>query len=253
MYVHRNSYVHQLNEAKFRFRALPQYADNNVLIGTKYTANIQGFLTGTDAADLNTKWAAIQAAYASTAGDFKLYDNDATTELTSFTIQGSKMIGGIRCTRCEVPMDKPGDLTTFLNYEIDIEADAGGIGLIGGGQSGQSTIVSWTESITVRGTGGPRFVLRENRNGAPQKQIVSQRTPVTATQRGEAVGLFNYPTPSNPLWPQHLLEPDREATRVSADTVGGTGNQQQRREYRNAWNYQYWAPGPLTANPSSGF
>jgi hypothetical protein len=252
MYIKRNNYTHTLNESTFRYRILPQYAENNVLIGTKYTASLQGMLTGTDASDLSTQWSALEAAYASTAGDMVLLQNDGSTE-TSFKIQGSKTVGGIRCLRLEAPMQGPGEFSTFLRYEIDIEADAGGIGLIGGGQAGNATVISWSESLTFRGTGGPRFVMREIRNGPPQKQIVSQRTPVYASQRGEGVGLYNYPQPAQPIWPNHEMQPDRDVQRTTANSVGGQGNQQQRREYRISWNYSFLAPGQLTANPSLGF
>lgn len=253
MYVKRGDYTHAMHEARFRWRVTPRYADNNLLIGTTYVANIGGMLTGTDAADLSAKFAALQAAYAKTTGNFVLLDNNGNE--TAFKIDGSKTIGGIRCTRCECPLDSPGDMTTYLNYEIDIQADAGGIGLIGGAggnpDAPKDAVLTWTESITVRGTGGPRFVLRENRNGKPQKQIVSQFTPVTATQRGEAVGLYKYPTASKPVWPQHLLEPENEATRTSSSMSGS--NKTQEREFRLTWHYQFWAAGPLTANPNSGF
>jgi|GEM_PF-3398896 len=253
MYVKRGDYTHAMHEARFRWRVTPKYADNNLLIGTTYVASIGGMLTGTDAADLSSKFNALQAAYAKTTGNFVLLDNSGNE--TTFKIDGSKTIGGIRCTRCECPLESPGDMTTYLFYEIDIQADSGGINLIGGaggtGDTPQNAIVTWTESITVRGTGGPRFVMRENRNGKPQKQIVSQFTPVTASQRGEAVGLYNYPTPSAPFWPQHNLASEQEVTRTSSNMNGS--NSQQSREFRLSWSYQFWAAGPLTANPSSGF
>jgi hypothetical protein len=194
----------------------------------------------------------MEAAYSSTAGNFVLLQNNGSTE-TDWKIDGSKTIGGIRCTRLEGLNGPGGVWDTYLDYEIDIEADFGGIGLIGGGNAGGSTVMSSSETLSFRGTGGPRFVLREIRNGPPQKQIVSQRTPVYASQRGESVGLYGYPSPSNPIWPNHESLPDREITRATANSVGGQGNSQQRREYRISWSYQFWAPGPLTANPSLGF
>lgn len=252
MYLKRGSYTHQNNEATFSVRKQAEFADNQTLIGTSWFVSIKGMMSGADAQALSTSMLAMEAAYSATTGDFAVLDN-SSAEVAIFKIQGSKTIGGIRMTRFNYALSNPAELSTFVNYEIELEAEFGGIGIIGGGSAGQSTVLTWSETLSVRGNGGPRFVLRENRNGPPQKQIVSQRTPVFATQRGEAVGLYGYPTPSQPIWPQHLSGPDIDVQKTSASSVGGQGFSQQRREYRIAWSYQFQLPGPQTANPSLGY
>lgn len=253
MYVKRGSYTHQLNETRFRFRVMPVYGENKVIVGTTKYANIQGMLTGTDASDLSTKLLAMQTAYARNDGDFYLLQNDNSTPVSAYTILGSQTIGGIRCTRFETPLQDPAELTTYVNYEIDLEADYGGVGIFGGGNAPQNTLISWNQSISIRGTGGPRFSILEARNGLPQKQVISQRTPVFATQRGEAVGLYRQPNKEQPIWPQHLMEPDVEVFEDSADSVGGSGNQLKQRELRTTWNYQFQSIGPLSARPGIGY
>lgn len=253
MYVRRGDHTHDANEAKFRFRLLPQFADNNLVVGYKYAVSLEGMIFGSDVTELASKEATIRAAYLKTTGNFAVLQNDGSTEVPSFKIDGSKTIGGIRATRIEFPIRDPAELTTYLRYEIDLEADIGGVGLVGGPGGNQSVILSWSETVSIRGNGGARTVIRETRNGVPIKQIVSQRTPIFASQRGVAVGLYRYPTPPQPIWPQHRTNPDDEVERSSADTVGGTGVQQQRREFRIAWNYQYAATSSLTANPNTGF
>lgn len=253
MYVKRGNYTHANNEARFSVRKEAQYADNQTLIGTKWQVGIRGMKTGADVAALSASMIAMEAAYSVTTGNFQVLQNDGSTEVPLYKIDGSKTIGGIRMMRFNYALSDPAELTTYVNYEIDLEADFGGVGIIGGGNVGQSTILTWSESLSIRGTGGPRFVVREARNGTPQKQIVSQRTPVFATQRGEAVGLFTWPSPSQPIWPQHLSAPDVDVQRTSASSVGGQGNQQQRREYRVSWVYQYQSIGQLTASPATGF
>ena len=254
MYIRRNTFTHDNNEATFRFRIEPQYADNGLLVGTKRMAYLKGRLVAADATALSAKVTALEAAYSTTAGDFVLVQNDNSTQ-TPWKITGSQTVGGIRLKRLEYPNQSPGDWTTYLDYEIDIEADFGGVGLVGGGGAGQSSVISWNESLSFRGTGGPRFIIKELRNGPPQKQIVSQRTPVYCSQRGDAVGLYNYPNPSNPAFPAYEMLPEREISRTSADMVGQSagGGQQKQRNFRIAWSYSFQAPGYITASPGLGF
>jgi hypothetical protein len=253
MYVRRGSHTHEMNETKFRFRINPQWADNNILIGYTYLISLEGMLFGTGVSDLAAKQTALIGAYERVDGSFTVLENDGTTEIPAYKIDGSKTIGGIRATTIDFPTGRPGNWTTWLDYLIELEADVGGVGLVGGSGGSQSVLVSWNETITTRGNGGSRFVIREPRNVAPIKQIVSQRTPIFASQRGTAVGLYQYPTAPGPIWPQHLMNPEEELTRESADTVAGTGSQQKQREFRLGWNRQYAASGSLTANPSTGF
>jgi hypothetical protein len=209
-------------------------------------------MTGNDTQALSTAMLAMEAAYSSTAGDFTVLDNSSAS-VPLFYIQGSKTIGGIRMTRFNYALSEPAELGEYVRYEIDLEADFGGVGIIGGGTAPQDTILTWSETISLRGNGGPRFVFRENRNGPPQKQTVSQLTPVFALQRGEAVGLYNWPAASQPKWPQFLSAPDIDVQRTSAQSVGGLGASQQKREFRISWSYSFIMPSLQTASPGVGF
>jgi hypothetical protein len=253
MYVRRGDYPHEANENRFQFRIMPQYADNNLVVGYKKSVHLEGMLFGANASELATKQAALVAAYTSVTGNFTVLQNDNATEIPTYKILGTQTIGGIRLISIEFPARDQGEWVTWLKYVIDIEADIGGVGIVGGQGGGQSVLLSWNESISIRGNGGPRTVIRTPVNGSPVRQVVSQRTPIFASQRGSAVGLYRYPTPPQPIWPQHRTNPDEEITKDTADTVGGTGNQQQRREFRISWNYQFAAPTSLNANPSTGF
>lgn len=252
MYIKRGDYTHSNNEATFSVRKEAEYADNNVLIGSSWKIKVRGKMDGADAQALSTSMLSMEAAYAQTSGDFTVLDNSSAT-VPLFYVQGSKAIGGIRMTNFNYQLAEAAELSTYVRYEIDLEADFGGVGIIGGVNAPQNTILTWSETISMRGNGGPRVVYRENRNGPPQKQIVSQRTPVFALQRGEAVGLYNWPTPSQPKWPQYLSGPDSDVQQTSAQSVGGSGYQQQKREYRVTWSYSFLMPGPQQASPSLGY
>lgn len=256
MYLKRNNFTHPINDALVSLTKVPVYADNRVLIGSKDMWSIRGMLTGADATELSAKMIELEAAYSSIAGDLVLLQNDASTE-THLKTTGSQTVGGIRCTKLYYPMTDPGDFTTYLHYEIECEADFGGIGVFGaaGGQGGGGeVIVSWTETVSYQGDGGPREILLEAINGPPQLQVVSDYTPIFATQQGDAVGLFKHPTPARPIYPQYEIGHERRIAYSTPTMVGGTQNgPQTTREFRSSWSYSFQASQPLTAKPGLGF
>lgn len=255
MYLKRGDYTHPLNDAALRWRVLPVYADNLILYGQRVVVHIKGMLEGANASAISTAMSNLENAYASTSGNLVLLENDGTTE-THLKITGSDTVGGIRLIRLEFPTVEEGEFVSYVTYEIEVEAGFGGTSIFGGGNSGQSTILRWSESLSFRGNGGPRTVIHELRNGPPRKQQVSQFTPIYATQAGEGVGLFRHPTAPGPIWRQYEDGWAREIRYHSADTVGGgsgSGLQQQERQFRTTWSYSFSAPQPLQASPGLGF
>ena len=150
-------------------------------------------------------------------------------------IQSSATLGGTRVAAFEWLKDQnDGQYATGRSYRIVIEADL------------PSNVIyqEFTESITVRGTGGPRFVLLETLAGPPQKQIVSLRTIVRATQTGRAVGFRTYPTYPVPLWPQHEKLDRRRQDKSSPSTFHGA-----RINWPISWSYEFESLGPLGGTP----
>ncbi len=251
MFLRRGNFTHDANDATVRRRIVPTWTDDGILIGSKEFWGIRGRLLADDATALSAKVVLLKAAYAATGGDIVLLQNDGTTE-TDFKITGNKTIGGIRATRLEFPSEMGASWTTFLDYEIDIVATLGVT--VGGGTPGGGTIISWTESISFRGTGGPRFAVRECRNAIPQVQQVSKSTPIYANQRGVAVGLSDWPDPPRAVWPQHEIDADHEEAYTGADAVGsGQGGATREREFRTSWSYKFKASQPIRGKPRVGF
>jgi hypothetical protein len=105
-------------------------------------------------------------------------------------------------------------------------------------------LVHFRESITRIGNGGQRTVMQELDFGAPIQQIVSQSTPVTVIQSGEAVGASAYPLSfvPPPLYEGYLENPE-EAISTESPRIDGLVAT----DYVIRWNYR------MTLNFNPGF
>lgn len=251
MYLKYGSYTHQFCECSVTISKLPIYTGNYVRIGHSETWSIRGRLVGDSEADIKTKIQALETAYATDRQDVYLLQADGSTSSAHYIIS-SATLSGLLVKRFAYPNGE--DITSgFRNYEIElstqVDTSAGG----GGGGAGGQQIVSYSESISSRGTGGPRIVARETRNGTPVMQTVSQFTPVYVTQRGSSVGLFGYPNAPGPIWPQYEQVADRDITYTAPEQVLGSGSGQESRRFTTSWSYSFVASGAIAGKPGGGF
>lgn len=259
MYLRYGAYTHALDEANVVISKEQRLTDANIRIGTTERWAISGQIIGSSISDLTTKILAMEAAYAKFNVNLHLLDNDLNE--TAHKIIANATNGGIVVERIDFPVGDGSEYVLSRSYAIAIRADygarsanapggnsGGGAGDGGGGQP--NTLIRYQESLTFRGNGGPRRVVREIRNGYPVEQIVSQRTPVYATQRGSATGYFAPPRPPRTIWPAFVMNADSEVSSVSPTRVG-VGVSLEQVVYETTWNYQFVSPGPLTGTPTT--
>jgi len=110
-------------------------------------------------------------------------------------------------------------------------------------------LMSWQETLSATGDGGPRIVPVGSLNGLVQAQQVQSFTPYFATQSGFAVGLTNYPFSPLPLYagqPNVFYFPESaNIALVSPKSLGinlNTG-------YGIRWSFRCWSPFPLLGTP----
>ena len=220
------NYTHDLNEAVVSIRREVIEDSSRAGLGNKTTWTISGRLHGDDPTDLDKKIALLEEAYGVNGKDLVLLHNDGTE--TAHYLKNYGSIGGVRIKNLSWPKGDGAEYVTFRTYQIEAFAEY----LFSAG----AVETSWQETVTVIGTGGPRFVVREVRNGPPVRQQVSDATPVRATQSGSATGYGAYPLPPPPLWPQWEVEAARSVT-----------NQQNKKSlvYQTNWAYQFESPTPL--------
>jgi hypothetical protein len=141
-------------------------------------------------------------------------------------------------------LDFPGELESeFANgFDFAFTAQAHYPIQLNGGTP--ISLLSFTETITRSG-GGPAIDFIETVNAPPQKVILRNFTPYTATQSGSAIGLLLYPNYPAPLWPTALLSaPETEET--SPDRQGNTS----RGGYAIRWTYRFKSASPLLGLPN---
>lgn len=114
----------------------------------------------------------------------------------------------------------------------------------------ESAILSWQESISIQGNGGPEIIWRFPINEFdPIPQKVSRRTLITTTQSGSAVGHLrrpDYPPPMFGLYPNggHLVSQSVTNNNRTPKALG-----QGWIEWPIQWSYQWRSIRPLAGEP----
>lgn len=237
MYVQYGNYRHATGEAAITMAASAEFTDRGTLKGYRAVANISGVLLGSTQDELRTKAAELMQAYSLQGQFLGLYHDDFT--LSHLYLDPAEANGGIRVTK---PVSFPrgrggGEYATGRTYEITVEAQY---------LSLQNSLLSFQESLSFQGNGGPRHAFFELMYGPPVRQQVSAQTLFRATQSGNAIGQMFYPPAPPPLWPQYLINPDSAITYTGGTLIGGgvfTG-------FGTAWNYQYVSDVPLQGVPT---
>ncbi len=163
--------------------------------------------TGADlVGNLTTQINALIAAYDVDEQDLTLFESDGTTP-TAHILDTSASTGGTRVlSGPSFPSGTGAEYATFRDYTIVVEAKF---------QDSTEETLSFTETISVTGTGGKRFVMLPVLRGRPVKQTVLERTPVMLTQSGTAVGRTAYPRPPDPISRQDERVDQRQIIRQS--------------------------------------
>jgi hypothetical protein len=144
--------------------------------------------------------------------------------------------GGIRVMSLNFPKGaEKGEFANARHYEITVEAIYPN--LVDG-------LLQFQETITLNGTGGPRYAYIEVLQGPPVRQTVCENTLIRATQSGHAIGLFSYPTVPQPLWPFYEDEPARQISKSGGQLQGTFYS-----GYGVQWGYQFTSDVPLFGNP----
>lgn len=243
MILKYGTYTHDDNECALVITKTNTLNDAGIPWKTTERWEISGQLNAASQSALTTALTALSTAYSTQGLDLTLYENDGVTP-SAHQIISSSTIGGTRVVnKPQFPTSEGAEYTTYRKYTLAVEADyyttAAG-----------SNILAWEETLTFTGTGGPRTVIIELRNGPPQRQIVSQQTAVEVRQTGRAVGRLTYPRPSSPIWPGFENQWSRGVS-YGAPKTFGEGTNRTLTEYSTTWEYTFTAPSPLAAYPSN--
>jgi len=235
-----NGYTHEAGEAVISVsrQSLLTAAE------TVYAETVQIAISGTIIRDgvsaIDTRIAALAAAYASDGGDFAMIDSTAGSLSPSLT--SAETLGGIRVMRRpSLPDMKNAAYVTFLNYQILLEA-------VVVKSSAWTLLRSFREEIQFSG-GGPVYGCLQTRVGLPQRQLLAQHAIYRAVQSGSAVGLYSVPTIPSPYWPAWLVSLP-ETRYAGGHPVGAYGSVSYM-DFGVSWRYVYESPVPMIGSPAS--
>jgi hypothetical protein len=250
MYLQYGNFRHSLGETTLIISRLPRKASNGDTIGYTERWDISGMVLGATQALITAGINAIESAYSQNGKNAILFLSDGTTK-SAHQLLTQYAIGGVRVAQpVQFPKSDPGEYATGRSYQLALEADFGfdeGDGANNG--QGQNTILQWSETLSITGDGGPKFVIRETLNTAPIAMQTRRVTKCRATQSGTAVGLTGYPPVPPPIWPQWLIHDEKTVVRSTPQQTG-SGSQAQRTEYPVSWSYQFESTGPLQGYPN---
>jgi hypothetical protein len=239
MFLKYGDYQHASGEVSVVITKQGIFADAAILRGVRERWDLQGRLQAESPAALSTALEELAAAYAFQGQDVGFYFDDGTP--SSHQITSSATNGGVRVVSPpSFPQGKGAEYSTFRTYSIALEAEV---------LDENASLIAWHERLNFSG-GGPQFAYLQPINGLPIKQLLKQSTPYRATQSGEAVGMYAYPTPAAPLWPAaehvNLREMHYELPKRMGESSSATFT-----EYRVTWSYQFESATPLVGLPTS--
>ena len=195
MILQYGNYRHENQEASFSISQRVIYSDQRIGIGHVARFVITGKLFGTDPADITAKIIALETAYGTNGRDFTVFLPDGVTP-SAHSIVSAEAVDGTRVIDVAFPIEQGGEYTTYRSYRIILEAD-----VLFGINNGTSNLIQSQFSLQYIGTGGPRRIWREPRQGQPIRQQVSDNTTIRAIQAGSSVGQTGFEPFPQPFFP----------------------------------------------------
>jgi hypothetical protein len=241
MYITYGSYTHGVGLAGYTHEREPSWNDAWQRESRKHRVTINGVVqvpNDTPEANQYTVLTALIAelenAYAVDGRDFTITLPDNTVAMR---LRSADMIGGLRVTKePSYPVGTGIEWVRMRTFTVVIEAEEF-IPIENGG----SADVSFTETVTFEGTGGPDVVILTPMEGDPVEIQVSQRTMCRAVQSGRAARRRGAAIAPPPLWPDKEIGKMRQISPVTPQTVSGG-----QRLSEISWSYTFQSPFPFS-------
>jgi hypothetical protein len=223
---------------------LPQQtrdAFGNVVTTTR-TWQVEGEVVASTQAEITTLLRQLETAYNRDGGDAILFLPDGVTRSAHYLLSRDT-IGGVRSSWVAYPNGDGAEYVNGRRWVLNLTAEFPGPGMT------DNQVQTYNATVSIIGNGGPRIVVTETRNTAPVVETVSRRTPIRASQQGQATAYGSWPNPDPPIWPQWLVNPEQAIERLSPQQ-SGAGINSILTTFTTTWNYQFVSPIPLTGYPS---
>lgn len=250
MQARYGGYQHDANEVELtQFRQEAQRSDRGFVQSIRTTIGFKGRKTSTtgSVAELTRQLAALIQAYSVDYQDWILFDNSGAPTVVQL-IDGNT-IDGVRVTLLPSLGNMQGAEYggTYVDYECMIQGDVVPPPGMNTGATGTSNILSYQETLTWQGNGGPRIIYIEKPRGEPLAVMASERTLCVAAQSGSMETIVPVSTKDlpDPIWPRALVS-DSYAPSISSPVIRGG----EKVSYLSQWNYQFVSTTPLVGSPT---
>jgi hypothetical protein len=206
----------------------------------RYVARVAvaGWLEADGQAALSSAEARLRAELATPYRDLRFLTDAGGLAAVSLSNAGS--LSGCRVVDGPTFDGRDGaEYATLRRFAFEVEAEY----LIA---NAANAVLSFTETVSITGTGGPVRRLRVPVNATVLvRQQISPRSVVRATQTGQAVGHTRYPAAPAPLWGPPLLLEEQVSVQKGAPKRLGLAFV----EFPLSWAYQFESDGPLAGAP----
>lgn len=219
---------------------------NGVVWGVRRVLDIAGDLVGNDGAEMSssevvTRIGLIDSAYSTDFKDAKFTLPDGTTTVHTMLNGDTLNLSGNRVVYKSWDHVDPGELANTRSFSVRIEALY---------RANPGSIISYHESTTKIGNGGPIWKLYETANGTIKKVVVSDISKVVHITVGEVIAGARLSPPAS-LWPTEEQGWRREITQgTPVDHGHPTGKFT---HYRTSWKYYHERLGASPLLPPDRF
>jgi len=227
------AYTHDENEATVSIQRSAQESGGGRYISVRHDWTVTGQLQADTQAELRTKVARLEAAYAVWNRDLILTGDN---NLVLHALYNAGSTTGVRVLQPpSYPVGEGAQYSTFRDYTIAVSAEYP----VGSG----FVLRDFQESIRRSG-GHRRIVALECAVGPPDIQEVCQITAYRVVQSGSATAFRGKPNPQPPYWPQWLENADvaEIAPQFANGELTGAGV---------SWTYTFVSNVPLLGAPAT--
>lgn len=214
-----------------------QYSPRGKKLSTVVTASCFGEIQAATVAEIITRINTIDQGLANNTGDFRYTVGGA---LAHSILNTSDCSSGVRVVARSFPKGDAAELATKRSFSFMVQATY---------DNAQEDLVSWTDTIQITGTGGPKFFILETTN-QPFAIYVTNASIQFIHRSGMAVGYVSYIAPPGPLSGGLELQDRRVITNISGRNVGNAIRYQ-----TTKWSYLHARDpttfGTITFTPES--
>jgi hypothetical protein len=208
-------------------------SDTGVQYSFVDTWQLQFRLRGDTQTEITSAVETLHSVFSADYGNLVLLQNDGSN--SAFITNSAATTSGVKVMNVDFPVLADGQYAYFIDGSVTLEAET---------VTNVGKDISYSETLSITGNGGPKIILLETARGLPIAQTTRQRTMVRGTQTGSASAIGAVPKRPLILFPNLLInESVQENITVS--------NQNNRAVYTINWIYPFQSATYFSGTPQA--